>query len=539
MKKTIKLLLFVVAMFVVTNVKAMSDSVVLIEDPNQRFFSGNTEFHFKKLQGNDYAYAFCLDSNLSFVSGSTYNLASSISGINGNSIRNVIFKAYADGLGTERNVYGLSNYDFYGVTQMAVWNAAHGSNVGGMRSSTYKKWLEANPARSEAYNALVSAVDPVIPKYEFSVDSSSEPMTVSSDKKYFVSEAFKINGSSNLTYTVKASDGACVLYKGSCNATQVVDVNSEFKLRTNYVVDTEVNVSATISSSSYLKSYDFALFTPDKNVGTVQNLSVFIPVFDKFTSTISTKGYDEKVYLNVSKTDATGQKELPGASLTIKDSNGEVVDTWISTTEEHRVDGLEIGAIYEIIEDYAPAGYQPLQNSIKFVLNEDGSVTTCDIKKDSNGKDICEPMSTEDILKIKNEVIKTTVVISKKDFTNGKELPGAHLQILNEKGEVVADWISTEEDYVIEGLSAGKYTLIETLPVSNYQSEMIINGNRISSYEFEITDGSVTKIDVYNELETIDVPNTGLNSSSIYVIGGLIMLTGIGTMTIARRKENM
>lgn len=539
MKRTIKLLLFIVTMFVVTNVKAMNDSVVLIEDPSQSFFSGLTEFHFKKVQGNNSAYAFCLDSNLSFVSGSTYNLASSISGINGNSIRNVVFKAYADGLGTEHNVYGLSNHDFYGVTQMAVWNAAHGSDVGGMRSSTYKNWLEADSARSQAYAALISAGNPVIPKYDFSVNSSSQSMTVSSDKKYFVSEAFKINGSSNLIYTVKASDGACVLYGDSCKETQIVAANEDFKLRTNYVSDTEVNVSATISSSSYLKSYDFALYTPNENAGSVQNLSVFIPTFDKFTATVSAKAYDEKVYLNVSKTDATGQQELAGASLTIKDSNGSVVDTWISTTEEHRVDGLEIGAIYEIIEDYAPVGYQPLQNSIKFVLNEDGSVTTCDIKKDSNGNDICEAMSTEDILKIKNEVIKTTVVISKKDFTNGSELPGAHLQILNENGEVVADWISTEEDYVIEGLAFGKYTLIETLPATNYLSEMIINGNRTSSYEFEILDGSVTKIDVYNELETIEVPNTGVNSSSIYVISGLVILAGVGTITIARRKENI
>ena len=44
---------------------------------------------------------------------------------------------------------------------------------------------------------------------------------------------------------------------------------------------------------------------------------------------------------------------------------------------------------------------------------------------------------------------QTHVVISKKDITNGEELPGAHLEVIDSDGTVVEKWISGEEPHEI------------------------------------------------------------------------------------------
>ena len=68
---------------------------------------------------------------------------------------------------------------------------------------------------------------------------------------------------------------------------------------------------------------------------------------------------------------------------------------------------------------------------------------------------------------------------------------------------------------------------------------MVIDGIVTTEYEFEVKDNSLLKIDVYNE--TIkDVPKTGVSATTTYVVGSMIALIGVGTITIARKnKEEM
>ena len=682
MKRLLSLMVAVVAVFMlgITTVKA--DQINLIS--GKKFFEGaispvnggKRDFHLKQVAGNGSAYAFCLDSQHIFYVG----LYNSNSGLNYNSkrIENVILKAYKAGLGTDKNVYGISNDELYQITQMAVWYASHGTgNDGMLPGDTYINWINGNQQRKDIYNYLINDNNvPSIPSTSINVESTNTGLETDSKKQFFGSSQYMIVGPEDLTYTVSAtSDDTCVLYNGKCEKTQVIPAYKNFRLRTNYVANKDVTVSATITSNSYLTGYSFNLYKPDINSSDYQNAAVFIPKFDRFEKTISETGREDvkkrETTLKVSKTDVTGQKEIPGAHMRITDVKGNEIITWESGNSVKEISSniIKVGEMYKLYEDVAPAGYVPVHNAFGFVLNEDGKVTTCDLSK--NEKE-CVKMSTEDILKIVNEPTKllvsksdgtgqgeldgakmnvyelgnkvpfdswtskkdvshkieglvigkiyrmeetsspagydpltvniyfklddngkvqlcnvknddektaecggnkfvdengvtyaeingetlviinypsknkvTSLTISKRDFTTGEEIPGAHLQIFRivdgkREDKPAYEWTSTEEDYVIKDIKPGKYILVETVPATNYEPDMIIEGNRTTEYEFEIVEGQQTKIDVYNELKAkkIEVPNTGIKSST-YLIGGLVMLIGAGTIVVAKKKENI
>ena len=79
--------------------------------------------------------------------------------------------------------------------------------------------------------------------------------------------------------------------------------------------------------------------------------------------------------LDIDKTDIAGNL-LPGATLTIRDAGGEVIDTWVTDYKTHRVpisdDFLKLSDgnkeyIYTLTEDSAPAGFE-IANSVQFKL---------------------------------------------------------------------------------------------------------------------------------------------------------------------------
>ena len=79
--------------------------------------------------------------------------------------------------------------------------------------------------------------------------------------------------------------------------------------------------------------------------------------------------------ISISKVDVTDGEELPGATIQIIDSNGNVVKEWISTDEPYEITGLIPGETYTLRETVAPAGYD-VSTDTTFVIDEYGNVTT-------------------------------------------------------------------------------------------------------------------------------------------------------------------
>ena len=177
----------------------------------------------------------------------------------------------------------------------------------------------------------------------------------------------------------------------------------------------------------------------------------------------------------VSKRDLTNDEELPGATLTIKDANGNIVESWVSTDTPHRVTGLHLGDAYTLTETRPADGYA-LANDITFRLLQ---------KVDENGSNLQEAevyyLTTKEFLFwtwddwkllddatviMRDDTIK--VEISKKDLTTMEELPGAELTLTDRDGKEIDRWVSTDKPHYIEKLPAGTYTLTEVKAPDGY-----------------------------------------------------------------------
>jgi len=229
---------------------------------------------------------------------------------------------------------------------------------------------------------------------------------------------------------------------------------------------------------------------------------------------------NKPITVEISKRDVYGN-ELVGAEMVLENADGETVDKWTSDGTNHIVSKLGAGE-YMLKEIAAPDGYV-IATDIKFTVDVYGNVMVENVDftaVSDNGNPLIAMVDDT-----------TKVRISKRDITTGEELPGATLQIIDEDGNVVEEWVSTDEAHFIEGkLIAGKeYTLRETIAPDGYEI-----ANEISFTVNE--DGSVTEVVMYDEhtpdLETpptvtIDTPNTGVsadNNAELYLVAAAVIM---------------
>ena len=112
--------------------------------------------------------------------------------------------------------------------------------------------------------------------------------------------------------------------------------------------------------------------------GTEQVNEVYVKSDDDWTKPAdATVVMQDAPVLDIDKTDIAGNL-LPGATLTIRDADGEVIDTWITDYKTHRVpvsdafiklSGETKEYIYTLTEDAAPAGFE-IAESVQFKVQQ-------------------------------------------------------------------------------------------------------------------------------------------------------------------------
>ena len=97
--------------------------------------------------------------------------------------------------------------------------------------------------------------------------------------------------------------------------------------------------------------------------------------------------------LDIDKTDIAGNL-LPGATLTIRDAGGEVIDTWVTDYKTHRVpisdefiklSGETKEYIYTLTEDAAPAGFE-IAESVQFKVQKADESVCLFVRKNADAE---------------------------------------------------------------------------------------------------------------------------------------------------------
>lgn len=214
----------------------------------------------------------------------------------------------------------------------------------------------------------------------------------------------------------------------------------------------------------------------------------------------------------VQKLDANGES-VEGAEITVYelDANGEIVmetvtdeagntveqpeivDQWITEKDViHAIRNLEVDKSYQMEETAVPEGYVKA-SPVQFTVT-----------------------GTED----QNIIMTDKQVFIDKTDADGNELPGAHIQIIDEAGNVVDEWVSGDEPHPVSGLEEGKtYTWHENYleAVGYYYAE---------DYTFMVTadgiDQHMTMVDHPIRYQIAKVDDNG-----DYVSGVTLKLTDI------------
>lgn len=204
---------------------------------------------------------------------------------------------------------------------------------------------------------------------------------------------------------------------------------------------------------------------------------------DSIKFTVSTDKKDQTLVMKdkqvtITKTDITGTQEVPGATLTVKDEDGNTVDTWVSGDKEHYVSGLEEGKTYTLIEETAPEGYVRAEEITFTVTNE----------------------------KVDQEVnmFDAQVKVTKTDALTGDAVKGAEFTVFDKDGNIVDKWITDGTAHAASGLDAGKeYIIKETKTPEGYMTApdrtLVVSGEQNMDVEIKeqpvLTDIEVQKVD--------------------------------------------
>ena len=129
----------------------------------------------------------------------------------------------------------------------------------------------------------------------------------------------------------------------------------------------------------HLTTGSYRMVETEAPAGYIENPNVFAFTVDSDGMTEGVTEYtidvtDDYTKLHVSKRDITNEVEIEGAKLTLKDSDGKVIDSWTSTTEDHVIDALAPGK-YTLTEERTPTTYDQAE-SIEFEVKKTGDIQT-------------------------------------------------------------------------------------------------------------------------------------------------------------------
>lgn len=197
---------------------------------------------------------------------------------------------------------------------------------------------------------------------------------------------------------------------------------------------------------------------------------------------------NKTTHFEFNKTDITGDKEVAGATLTIKDDQGKVVDEWISNDKAHSIEGLIVGKTYTLTETIAAKDYVKATDIIFTVKNSS---------------------------KLETVTMKDKQVSISKSTVGGSEVVGATMQIRDQDGNIIDEWISEGKEHFASNLEEGKYYIL-------HEDLSPLGLNLANDIEFEVTydkeNQKVEMIDTINDVSKVKEDGKQLKGAELTVV---------------------
>ena len=182
-------------------------------------------------------------------------------------------------------------------------------------------------------------------------------------------------------------------------------------------------------------------------------------VIDQNTTSLQVTFKNEKTEMYLGKVDSTTGEYIAGATLRLTDSKGDEVETFTSSNNPYKIEGLPYGK-YHLEEVKAPTGYIKTDKKLEFDFNANSDPTF--------------------VYTISNKTGRLT--IEKIDSETKSIINGVTLEIRNSSGDVVKTVTTTNRPVVISDLSEGTYKIVEINTPNGYiksnkEYEVTINDN--------------------------------------------------------------
>lgn len=222
--------------------------------------------------------------------------------------------------------------------------------------------------------------------------------------------------------------------------------------------------------------------------------------------------YDRECNQNlvtIYKVDKNTNDTVAGASMIIRDMNGNQVLSFLSTANGNNITGLANGT-YTVEEQVAPKGYELSNEKQQFTLSDTSKIVR---------------------VYFYNTPKARTIIINKVDSNTGKPVAGAVIVVRDANGTEVARFTSSNQAYVMNNVANGTYTVKEESAPEGYllntEEQRFTIDDEHNSHQVTIKNVPKTCENTPEECQVV-VPDTGSSSLPFYLIGIAIIGTGLG-----------
>ena len=488
-KKTILSVLVALLVFVstATATYAVPQTITLGGTETLEGYVSGVKFTTKTTKDGGYLY--CLDMKKKTAKDTTATLK----GQRDAGVAYIIANGYPS-----KSITGDRLKDYY-ITQTAVWwyldDTTGSSNLSQKFKTTGSDPHNIRPIIKNLVEKAKIAKANGYAQTKLTITTSNKDMSLLDG--YYVSSEITASSSNISTYTVTLSNAPSGTKVVSTSGVEKTTFNAGekfiIKVPGSKVTGTELDIKVTAKATGYVtKAYEY---TPVNN--TMQPVALIETETQNVSSTITLSIENSKV--TIIKVDKSTNQPLAGAKLVVKDSAGNTITGWTSTTNGHVIRNLKPGT-YTVTETSAPKGYKLNTTPVSFTITASNQNVT---------------------VKVYNEPKETVVNILKVDNETQKPLAGATLVVRKADGTEVVRFTSTTEPYVLTNLEDGTYTVEEIAAPAGY----ILSSEKKT---FTIDDNHLSHQITFGNNPEVKVPDTASSSLIFTLLGIVIISTGIG-----------